>query len=96
MKYRDRVKRVVKERYGEKRFIYVPRYKCTSCGYLHRVLPEDLLPFKHYSKDVIDGAVEGLITNDILGFEDYPSDMQIKRWKKENAKITASLMKRDD
>ena len=69
-----------------KKFIYVGRYKCPKCKTIHRDLPEYLYPFKHYEADIIDGVVEGLIGPETLGFEDYPCEETMKRWKKQEIK----------
>lgn len=82
--YYDRTKRIVKGKNGEKHCVYVYRYVCRTCGQIHRVIPNSLVPFKHYEKEIIDGVLEGFITPDTLGFEDYPNELTMKRWKKEN------------
>lgn len=81
VKYYDCVKRIVREKNGVKRIVLIERYHCIECGFTHRYLPDDILPYKQYRKEIIDGVVEGLITPDTLGFEDYPSEMTMKRWK---------------
>lgn len=80
MKYRDRVKRYVRTAYGERYVIFVPRYACRGCGAVRRVLPDTLLPYRHYEKGIIFGVVEGTITFYSEGFEDYPCEMTVKRW----------------
>lgn len=52
-----------------------------KCGVLHRELTEEILPHKHYEADIIFGVIEGLITPETLGFEDYPCEMTMLRWK---------------
>lgn len=42
--------------------------------------------FKHYEADIIDGVVEGLIGPDTLGYEDFPCEETMKRWKKQGIK----------
>lgn len=78
----DRVKRILKGPRGSVEWKYIYRSKCTSCGHIQRELPEYMLPFKHYSKDIIEGVVEGLITEDTIGFEDYPCHMTMIRWSR--------------
>lgn len=78
--YYDSVKRIIKTKYGAVRRICVKRYVCTECGSVHRRIPDHILPYKHYEKEVVTGVVEGLITSDTLGFEDKPSEMTMKRW----------------
>lgn len=81
IKYYDHVKRMYKEKYGEKKYLYLARYKCVACNAIHRELPDMLLPYKHYSSDVIFGVVNGLITNTTIGFEDYPCDWTMHEWR---------------
>jgi len=45
-------------------------------------MPDDILPYKRYEREVIEGVQEGLITQDVLGYEDYPSAKQMERCKK--------------
>ena len=80
----DHVSRVVRDKYGETSYIKIPRYKCRSCGRLHRKLPEDILPFKQYTKEIILGVKEGWITPETIGFEDYPCEMTMRRWSARN------------
>lgn len=84
--YYDKAKRIVKGKYGESKKIYVYRYRCSQCGEIHRVIPDTLIPFKHYEKEVIQGVIEGTITPETLGFEDYPSEMTMHRWRKDSSK----------
>ena len=83
MKRYDSVKRVVKTKGGVKERVLIVRAKCTNCNSVRRILPENILPYKHYEKDIIDGVVEGLITSETLGYEDYPCEETMKRWKTE-------------
>lgn len=83
MKYYDKAKRIVKGKYGKTREIYVYRYRCLQCGEIHRVIPDTLIPFKHYEREIIQGVLDGTITPETLGFEDYPSEMTMRRWKKD-------------
>lgn len=80
--YYDKVKRIKRGKYGKKEWIYIFRVKCCECGHLERIRPENIVRFKHYDKDIIVGVREELITQETLGFEDYPSESTIRRWKK--------------
>lgn len=51
------------------------------CGSVHREIPEFIFPFKRYESEVIYGVIEGFITPDILGYEDYPCEQTMIRWK---------------
>jgi hypothetical protein len=44
-------------------------------------LPDFIFPYKQYEADIIIGVIEGLITCDTLGFEDYPCEMTMIRWR---------------
>lgn len=82
LKHYDRVTRIVKGKNGTKTYIHVERYKCSKCHTIHRVLPECVHPYKQYDAEIIDGVIEGLIDSDTLGFENYPCEMTMKRWRK--------------
>lgn len=58
--YYDKAKRIVKGKYGESKKIYVYRYRCSQCGEIHRVIPDTLIPFKHYEKEIIQGVIEAM------------------------------------
>lgn len=83
LKLFDHTARIIRSKNHKKIFIKIPRMKCLSCGYIHRVLPKCLIPYKHYERDIIQGVIEGLITSETLGFEDYPCEMTFFRWKSE-------------
>ncbi len=86
LKPHDRVKRLVRTKHGKTYWTTVERNKCTKCGRKHRVLPEILLPYKHYEAGIIKGFISGVITSFDLEYEDYPCDGTIKIWKKEHEK----------
>jgi len=87
LKYYDKVKRICKSKYGRQNVIYLQRKKCVNCGAIHRLLPPDILPYKHYEAEMVFGVLQGLITPDVIGFEDYPSEITMERWKMESADI---------
>lgn len=80
LKYYDKVRRIIRTKGGVKEYIKVMRFKCVDCNRLNRLLPDTLYPYKHYVAEIIDGVLSGIITSDILEFEDYPCEMTIKRW----------------
>lgn len=92
LKHYDRVKRIKKERYHKSEWVYITRRRCASCNKLHRVLPDDILPFKQYSKEVIFGVMDGLIDDSVLGFENFPSGSTMKRWLQDFVKFTHYFM----
>lgn len=81
LKYYDKVKRIVRTKYGRKNKIDVKRFRCCKCDAIHRELPESVIPYKQYEADIIFGVLEGLITCGTLGFEDYPCEMTMIRWR---------------
>lgn len=81
LKYYDSVKRIVRTKNRITKHILIRRLKCSECGALHRELPEFLFPYKQYEAEVIIGVIEGLITCETLGYEDYPCDITMQRWQ---------------
>jgi len=81
LKKYDKVKRSVRYQEGQVEHITIQRYKCSNCGHVHRLIPHYVYPNKQYNKQLIDCVSNGYVSNDILGLEDYPCDMTIKRWK---------------
>lgn len=79
----DKVERLIKTKGGAEKRVWIVRTKCTKCGAIHRILPKNILPYKHYEKDIIDGVRENLIDSDTLGYEDYPCEKTMERWKNE-------------
>lgn len=94
MKRYDGVERIVRRKGNKVDHIIVERYRCPKCGSIHRVLPDSLYPYKQYESDIIDGVIEGLIDSDTLGFEDYPCEMTMKRWRKktDNCKFSTEFV----
>ena len=80
LRYFDTVKRILRTKARVTEWIEIRRLRCVSCSALHRELPEELLPYKQYEAEVIIGVLEGLITCETLGFEDYPCEMAMSRW----------------
>ena len=72
--------RYVRGKYGKRRIIKIKRYKCVSCNSAHNKLPNFIIPYVRYEADIVYGVLEGFITVNTLGFEDYPSEQTMKRW----------------
>ena len=72
--------RYVRGKYGKRSTIKIKRYKCVSCNSAHNKLPNFIIPYVRYEADIVYGVLEGLITVNTLGFEDYPSEQTMKRW----------------
>lgn len=88
--YYDRVKRVIRGKYGKKSCIYLKRLKCQKCHSVHRAIPKDLYSYKQYEAEIINGVLNGYITIFTLGFEDYPCEATMFRWL---AEFTTSIVK---
>lgn len=80
LKRHDCVKRHYRTKGGVRKYILVERMKCIDCGKIHRVIPDFLCAYKHYEKEIISGVLEGLITSDTIGYEDFPCEMTMTRW----------------
>lgn len=81
LKYYDSVPRIVRTKRRSTSWIKVRRLRCIKCGHLHRELPDDIFPYKQYEAEIIRGVIEGLITCETIGYEDYPCEMTMIRWK---------------
>lgn len=79
----DSVPRVFREKGRKTTWIRIKRFKCPFCGSVRRILPESLFPHKHYDSEIIKGVIEGFIGPDTYGYEDYPCEMTMFRWKEE-------------
>lgn len=80
LKYYDKVRRNVRTRYGSKYTIKIRRYRCMDCTKLHREMPPEILPYKHYERCIIEGVVNKYISSETIGFEDYPCERTMTRW----------------
>ena len=87
LKYYDSVDRIVFGKWNSRWYIKIKRYRCTKCNSIHRAIPDFIFPYKRYEADVIIGVLEGSITNDILGFEDYPCEKTISRWSTQKIQV---------
>lgn len=81
LKYYDNVQRLVRTKFGNKKWVAIRRLRCCNCHAVHRELPDFIFPYKQYEADIIIGVLEGLITCETLGFEDYPCEMTMIRWR---------------
>ena len=80
MKYYDSVLRIVRTKGRNTKWVKVRRLRCINCGYLCRELPDYIFPYKQYEAEIIRGVIEGLITCETIGYEDYPCEMTMIRW----------------
>ncbi|MFI3173918.1 MAG: DUF6431 domain-containing protein [Bacillota bacterium] len=79
--YYDKVQRIIRTKNRKTEYMHLLRFQCNNCHTIHRQIPKQLFPFKQYESEVIQGVLDGIITSDILGYEDYPCEMTMRRWR---------------
>ena len=84
LEYRDTVRRIVRTKGRLTKRAYIRRLRCTGCGSIHREIPKFIFPYKQYEAEIIRGVIEGLITSDTLGYEDYPCEATMRVWIAQN------------
>lgn len=87
LNYYDSVKRIIRTKERKTTWIKIRRLRCSNCGVLHRELPDCIFPYKQYEAEVIRGVLEGLITSETLGYEDYPCEVTMIRWMAQKVKL---------
>jgi hypothetical protein len=80
LKYYDSVPRILRTKRRDTSWIKLRRMRCVNCKCLHRELPEFIFPYKQYESEVIFGVLEGFISPNTLGFEDYPCELTMLTW----------------
>ena len=80
LSYRDSCERTMRLEGGVRRKFLIRRLKCSSCGRLHRELPDCLAPYKHYASEVISGVLDGIVSPDDEDSTDYPCETTMHRW----------------
>ena len=83
LKYYDKVRRIVRTKGRVSKWMKIRRLRCVQCHILHRELPECVYPYKQYEIEVIVGVRDGFIRSDTYGYEDYPCELTMIRWKME-------------
>lgn len=80
--FHDYCRRIARHEGNESEWLLIPRHKCNNprCEKLHRMLPDFLVPFKHYTEDVISDAVTDRLRPELI--DDAPSPATIRRWKR--------------
>lgn len=87
MKYYDKVSRIVRSKNRKTKWIKVERFRCPYCGCIYRNLPDNIFPYKQYEAEIIRGVLEGFITSETIGYEDYPCEMTMFRWKAHKSQL---------
>ena len=88
LKYYDSVERIVRTDFGKRYWIKIERMICTDCHSTHRVIPNILMPYKHYEKEIIKGFVDRSKSSYDLRYEDYPSESVVNEWRRTQNKQT--------
>ena len=83
LKKKGWVSRICRKEDGSEETYKIENRKCKnkSCRKSHRLLPDILLPYKHYEADLIEAVIDGLVGEDDPGLEDGPSESTVKRWR---------------
>lgn len=81
LRYYDHVQRGVRTKGRQTKYVTLRRFQCPVCKKTHRALPDYIYPYKQYEAEIINGVREGFITCETLGYEDYPCEMTMLRWK---------------
>ncbi|MDR1753435.1 MAG: DUF6431 domain-containing protein [Eubacterium sp.] len=84
LKYYDNVRRILRTKGRKTNWVKILRFRCSDCGAIHRELSDSIFPYKQYETEVIRGVLEGLITSETLGYEDYPCEMTMIRWRSQS------------
>ena len=87
LKYYDSVRRSVRTKWRDRKWVKIRRLRCSDCGGLHRELPDYIFPYKHYEVEIIMGVLEGFITSETLGYEDYPCEVTMIRWRAQKLQL---------
>lgn len=84
LKHYDSVSRIIRTKGRTSDYLRLRRLKCSKCGVIHREIPEEIYPYKQYEAELINGVLEGFITSNTMGYEDYPCEMTMNRWKSQS------------
>jgi hypothetical protein len=68
--------RHIKNEHGEKEWYQISRTKCQGCKRTHSMLPDFMLPYKHYQADIIESVIDEV--DPFFAIE----ESTIYRWKK--------------
>ena len=77
------VTRIEKKAGGGRETLLIEIRKCTneSCRKCHRLLPDELLPYKHYDAELIEAVIDGVASEEDEALEEGPSPVTMKRWQ---------------
>ena len=83
LRYYDSVKRTMRDAYGEKRRVIIPRERCETCGHIYRNPPPYLLPRKQYPADVIFSFIHDDSLRKNCDYENYPCEATVASWRRQ-------------
>lgn len=80
--FRDYCCRIVRYEGGTHEWIWIPRHQCdnSQCNRIHRMLPDILVPYKHYTEETVAGVLDEVISADDADSENYPAETTMIRW----------------
>lgn len=84
LKFYDMVPRIVRTKGRISKYVAIRRMRCSGCGGVHREIPAFIFPYKQYEAEIIKGVLERLITPETYGYEDYPCEATMARWRAQN------------
>lgn len=61
LKYYDHVQRLVRTKFGNKKWVAIRRLRCCKCHAVHRELPDFIFPYKQYTHNAIHYGDESLL-----------------------------------
>lgn len=78
--FRDYCRRILRQEGGDSEWIMIPRHRCNNpgCRKLHRIIPDILVPYKHYQEEVIVDSLDKRI--DPACSDDRPSEQTVRHW----------------
>lgn len=83
LRYYDSVKRTMRDAYGEKRRVIIPRERCETCGHIYRNPPPYLLPRKQYPAEVIFSFIHDDSLRKNCDYENYPCEATVASWRRQ-------------
>lgn len=87
LRYYDSVNRRVKRKGGVTDILQLRRFRCEQCKRTHREIVADIFPYRQYEREIVVGVLEGYITSETLGFEDFPCEETMLRWRKKKRNL---------
>lgn len=91
LRHYDKARRIMRTKRRVTTILKLDRSICTSCKRVHREISDSLIPYKQYEAEIIKGVLEGFITPDTIGFEDYPCELTMTNWIKNTRNLQAPL-----